>query len=132
MKSVLQRRGPLAVVGLVVLAAVSLAMLVLGQRGLLELYRLKRQSAVLEQGNLVLKDRNALVARQIQAVRNDPEIIENMARERLGMTKDGEVVYYLSDQAGKRAYTIRQAPQESVWSATGSASHGGAAQRSAE
>ncbi len=95
----------LIAVGLLLAAAMSLSFLIFGQRGLLELCRLRRQHDSVEQGNAELRFRNQALARQVDALRHDPVTIERLARERLGMVKEGEVVYYLPKQTAESGPT---------------------------
>jgi cell division protein FtsB len=84
--------------GLLLVAAVSLGWLMVGEKGLLELRRLKAESAEMERGNAGLRRVNQGLSARAAQLKNDPEAIERLARERLGMVKEGEVVYYLPQQ----------------------------------
>lgn len=101
MKSPFQSRKSWVVAGLLLLAASSCGVLVFGQRGLLELRRLRGESAALERSNQELQGRNRGLERRMGALKDDPTTIERLARERLGMVKEGEVVYYLSREGAQ-------------------------------
>jgi cell division protein FtsB len=65
---------------------------VLGDRGLLELWRLRREITTLYGTVQDLEAENARLARQISALRDDPTEIERIAREELGLVRPGERV----------------------------------------
>lgn len=96
----LQSKKPWIAAGLLA-AASSCAFIVFGERGLLELHRLNDEKAALERANGELRERNRALEREIKALKDDPAAVERLARERLGMVKDGEVVYYLTREGPK-------------------------------
>jgi cell division protein FtsB len=83
---------------LLLAAAASSGLLIFGQRGLLDLHRLRGERAALERDNEALRRQNRDLSRQCDALREDPVAVEQAARQRLGMVKEGEVVYYLSGE----------------------------------
>jgi cell division protein FtsB len=98
--------------GLLLAAAGSIGMLIFGQRGILELRRLRQEGTTLTRSNDALREHNQLLQRQIGSLRDDPAAVERVARERLGMIKDGEVVYYLPDKAPAPPVAPPVAPKE--------------------
>jgi cell division protein FtsB len=98
------------ILGLLLVAAASFAMLVLGERGLLELYRLKAESEAIGRGNQELLECNQALSRRLEALQKDPAEVESLARERLGMIKEGEVVYYLPSKAAEGPAAGQQKP----------------------
>jgi cell division protein FtsB len=70
-----------------------LFVIALGDRGAVDLYRLRLRKARLDTSNLELRKKNRTLYRNIQRLKNDVEFIENIARNELGMVAKDEVVY---------------------------------------
>src|SRR5262249_45281176 len=69
-----------------------------GSRGLLETIRARRQYADLS-ADLARKRRdNERLRDDIRRLREDPAAIESVAREQLGLMRDGELVFIIRDQ----------------------------------
>lgn len=62
-----------------------LAMSLLAENGVIDLYRLKGQRDRLVEANAALMRENARLLRKIDRLQNDPDFIENIARRELGM-----------------------------------------------
>jgi cell division protein FtsB len=68
-----------------------------GNRGLLETVRARRQYAEVA-ADLARKRRdNAQLREWARRLREDPNTIESVAREELGLIRDGEVLFILRD-----------------------------------
>lgn len=68
-----------------------------------EVASLEARVAVQAAGNRRLSERNALLAAEVRALKEDPASLEARARAELGMIRDGEVFYMiLPDPAGQR------------------------------
>jgi cell division protein FtsB len=65
----------------------------LGDRSLLELYRMVRVKADLEHQIETLKRENALLRQEVEAMRRFPSRAEEIARRDLGLVRPGEIVY---------------------------------------
>ena len=74
------------------LGVVFMAMLVLGGNGLLKVWRLTQKVDALQQDVQMLEAENDRLARTIDRLREDPALIEKIAREELGYVKEGEKV----------------------------------------
>ena len=74
------------------LGVVLVVMLVLGGNGLLKVWRLKQKVDTLERDVQMLEAENDRLARTIDRLREDPALIEKIAREELGYVKEGEKV----------------------------------------
>jgi cell division protein FtsB len=85
------------------LVLVILAFTVFGERGLLNLvrYQKERQELVAEAERL--KAENQRLREEIERLKNDPSLIERLAREELGMVKPGELVIQFADNKGPAA-----------------------------
>ena len=66
---------------------------VIGNRGLVRLYRMHQTKAALERENVQLTTSNAALTEEVRALRTDPGRVEAIAREELGLVKPGELVY---------------------------------------
>jgi len=72
--------------------------LIAGDRGFLELGRLRDEHARIKAANDELSRKNLDLSAQVGRLTRDPEAVEAIAREQLGMVKEGEVVYYLTPE----------------------------------
>ena len=68
-----------------------------GDKGLLDTIRARRQYAVLAADLARKRDENAHLRDKIRRLNNDPATIESLAREELGLIRAGEVVFILRD-----------------------------------
>ncbi len=84
-------RPRLRLVAILLLALVAAS--VMGNRGLLRLYEMRRARAALTREIGELAAANAALAEEVRALRTDPSRIEAIAREELGLVKPGELVY---------------------------------------
>jgi cell division protein FtsB len=74
-----------------------------GDRGILHIFKLKRQQADLRQQLSRVEETNTGLRQEIASLSTDRRHLERMARSQLGMVRDDEVVYQF---AGK----TRQSP----------------------
>ncbi len=70
---------------------------VFGGRGVVEFWRLRTQALRLESDVAALHGELAREMAMVRALKGDAQTIERLARERLGMAKQGEVIYLLLD-----------------------------------
>ena len=86
--------GRRVVVFVVVAAALTVIIgAVVGDRGYLEVRRRRAAYADLKREVEQITAANADLKRQIHALRTDPYVIEKLAREKLGYTRPGELIY---------------------------------------
>ena len=71
-----------------------LASFTLGEMGLVKYYRMKAQYRALIEEIAQLKQDNAKLTKDVHALRSDPACIERIARDKLGLARPGEIVYY--------------------------------------
>ncbi len=88
-RSWLRSRLVLAAILLLFLVATSL----MGERGLIRLYQLHRTRAALTQEVEQLTAANAVLEKEVRGLRTDPDRVEAIAREELGLVKPEELVY---------------------------------------
>jgi cell division protein FtsB len=72
---------------LVTVAAIS------GERGFLDVRRQKAQLSRLRAEVAALRDENASYLAEVRGLRSDPYLLEVIAREKLGYTRPGEIVF---------------------------------------
>lgn len=68
-----------------------------GDRGLLDTMRARRQHAELSASLAQKRQENARLRDDIRRYREDPAAIEALAREELGLMRDGEVLFIVRD-----------------------------------
>jgi len=78
--------------GVVVALFSMLIFIMFSDKGLADLFCLKRDRDRLQQENTRLKKENDALYRTIERLRNDPEYIESIARKELGMIRKDEVI----------------------------------------
>jgi cell division protein FtsB len=71
-----------------------------GDSGYFERKALAQRHAEQQQRTQMLIQRNAKMAAEILALKNDAEAFESRARTELGMVKDGEVFYLIPEDDG--------------------------------
>lgn len=70
-----------------------------GERGLVRFMAMADHQDQLKEDIAALKAGNSTLRSEIERLRTDPETIEGIARERLGMGRRGEVVYRFDPRA---------------------------------
>ena len=78
----------------ILLALYLLASYTLGEMGLVKYYRMKAQYNALTEEIATLRQDNARLMRDVHALKTDPACIERIARDELGLARQGEIVYY--------------------------------------
>jgi cell division protein FtsB len=72
----------------------------IGERGLLEAWRMHDEHAALARSIANLRHENARVADAVRRYRHDPRTIEEAARRYLGLMRPGEVLFIVKDVPG--------------------------------
>jgi cell division protein FtsB len=91
--------GPLKGYNRRVLVTILLLVLVMifftffGNKGLLQVYRLRRELKEIEGINTELRQENDKLRAEIDNLRTNKKYIEELARRELGLVKKGEIVY---------------------------------------
>ena len=73
----------------------------LGEGGIRERQGLKAQVRVGEEGNQLLRERNDALARQVLELQEGDEMLEAVAREELGLVRQGEEFILFVDEDTK-------------------------------
>ena len=79
---------------------------VAGNHGLFYLQRMDQEVRSLKEKNEQLSAESAEIAREIDAVRRDANVLEQKGREELGLAKPNEIVYIFPE--GKREKAQRK------------------------
>lgn len=66
--------------------------------GYIKLAKLREENSRLERRIEKLRDTNAKLKRELRLIAQDKEYIEGTAREKLGLTKKGEIIYKVEEE----------------------------------
>lgn len=66
---------------------------IFGDMGLISHSRMKKNYQRIEQELESLSNENEKFRKEVEALKTDPHYIEKLARERLDLSKDGEIIY---------------------------------------
>ncbi|PLX88090.1 MAG: septum formation initiator [Desulfuromonas sp.] len=83
---------------LLFVVAVILVMALLGDRGVLSTLKANRHRAELQQELHALEEERQALREEIGRLRGDREYLEQLARKRLGLVREGELVYQFDDR----------------------------------
>lgn len=83
----------------IILALFSLLLFIIfGENGLADLRLLKMERNNLLQKNAELTKENLLLSREIERLKSDPEFLENVARQELGVVGKDELIFKLREK----------------------------------
>ncbi len=86
-----------------VLTLVFLVSFLFSQGGIAELQDSRRRVQLLQQDVERLRAENQRLAQEIQSLKRSTLAVEKIAREDLGMSRQGEIVYVLQEKGGSAA-----------------------------
>jgi cell division protein FtsB len=69
-----------------------------GDRGILHLMAQRERAERLQREITELRAENGRLATEIEALRHDPRAIEKLAREQLGLARNGEIVFLIREE----------------------------------
>ncbi len=84
--------------GLLVFTVVSLSLRILSEEGLPRYRKLRAQLEHVEQDNQALQKRVARLTREVKALSHDPEAVERIARDELGLLREGEILFQFAEE----------------------------------
>ncbi len=93
--------------GLLVFAVVCVPLRILSEDGLPRYRKLRDQLTKVSAGNARLTRAIRERADQVNALRRNPEAVERLARDELGMVRDGEIVFQFAPAATGAAFLTR-------------------------
>ncbi len=91
------RNKKILIVGGLCVGVYLLASLIFGEMGLIKYYRMKAQYDALTDEIATLKQDNAILLQDVHALKTDPDRLELIARDKLGLARPGEIVYYYDE-----------------------------------
>ncbi|MBI5196315.1 MAG: septum formation initiator family protein [Nitrospirae bacterium] len=71
--------------------------IIFGENGLLKYMRLKSDMSGLKAEINTIKNQNTEIRKQIETFKNDPNVVEDLARGQ-GLTKKGELIFKYDDE----------------------------------
>jgi cell division protein FtsL len=89
-------KAPLIAAG-VLLVLYFLVTRVLGEMGVVKYYRMKEQCTALSEEIDKLKQDNGRLRKEVSSLKNDSAYLERVARDKLGLARPGEIVYYYGE-----------------------------------
>ncbi len=92
------RRKKLILAAGILFSIYLLASFIFGEMGLVKYYRMKSQYDALSDDIAKLKIDNARLSTEVRSLRSDPAYVERIARDKLGLARPGEIVYYYGMQ----------------------------------
>jgi cell division protein FtsB len=104
------RRKKVLITAGVLLGMYLLASFILGEMGLVKYYRMKAQYHDLTEEIAHLQQDNAKLTRDVRSLKSDPACIERIARDKLGLARPGEIVYYY-ENADRLNYKSQKTPK---------------------
>ena len=75
-------------------AACTAMVTVFGENGILKVLALRTYLSDLQDTVADIRQDNHQLSRQVEGLKNDSRVIEKIAREKLGMAKKGEIVFF--------------------------------------
>jgi cell division protein FtsB len=83
--------------GLIVIGAVLIIDALVGEKGLLAMLKAREQYRTLEQSLAAERTENARLREEARGLREDPAVVEDIARRELGLIKPGERLFIIKD-----------------------------------
>jgi cell division protein FtsB len=94
----MRRRRRFTAIALGFVAMVLLVDGIVGERGLIEMLRARRQHRDLADGIASARQENARLRAEARRLREDPKRIEELARSELGLIRPGEIVVIVKNR----------------------------------
>ena len=86
----------ISVVGIAA-ALAGLWSLIMGEMGIVKYSRMKAQERSLRAEITHLKQDNLRLLQEVRDLKHDPAYLERLARDKIGLARPGEIVYYYGD-----------------------------------
>jgi len=91
------RNKKLIIVLFILIGLYRLTLDIFGDMGLIKYFRMESQETALTTDIAALKKDNARLGKEINALKTSPDYIEQIARDKLGLVRPGEIVYYYGE-----------------------------------
>ncbi|HTF99122.1 MAG TPA: septum formation initiator family protein [Nitrospirota bacterium] len=79
------------------LSAYFLVTFIFGEMGVVKYYRMQSRHDALTREIGILKKDNVRLVGEVHALKSDPDRLELLARDKLGLARKGEIVYYYGE-----------------------------------
>jgi cell division protein FtsB len=86
--------------GLLVFTVASVSLRILSDAGLPRYRKLRAQLEHIQQENKLLQKRITHLTRDVRDLSHDPEAVERIARDELGLLRDGELLFQFGEEDG--------------------------------
>ena len=86
-------------VGIVAMVVLAAGLAVFGVKESVRAWQMRRDMAIVERELTTLRARQAELSRTVDRLRHDPLYIEKLAREEMGMVREGETVLKFPSQS---------------------------------
>jgi len=96
-KSLSSHSRKLVIAAGILFALYLVANFIFGEMGVIKYYRMQAQYNTLTKDIATLKQDNAKLAREVRALKTDADHLEQIARDKLGLARPGEIVYYYDE-----------------------------------
>lgn len=74
---------------------------ILGEMGLVKYFRMKAQYVALNGEIEKLRQDNIRLMKDVRSLKSDPAYLERIARDKLGLARQGEIVYYYGESGAR-------------------------------
>jgi cell division protein FtsB len=101
-------RKNLLTICLLVVILLMFAYAVFGSRGVLRIFQAEKQKQELQQQLVDLQQQQQQLRNEIERLQKDKTYWEQLARTKLGMVREGELIYHLPDRADDDVEEKRQ------------------------
>lgn len=101
-------RKNLLTICLLIVILLMFAYAVFGSRGVLRIFQAEQQKQDLQQQLDDLQQQQQKLRNEIERLRKDKTYWEHLARTKLGMVREGELIYHLPDRVDDRIEKKRQ------------------------
>ena len=101
LKAQQKRRWRLSVIGGAFLMSYFTYSFLFDSMGFMKYLSMKRTQVQITEEIKALQEKNARLRKDIEAVKTDPITVETLARERLGMVRKDETVFFIVPQVGR-------------------------------
>jgi cell division protein FtsL len=89
-------KAPLIAAGILFLLYL-LVTRVMGEMGVVKYYRMRAQRTALTEQIAQLKQDNGRLRKEVSSLKGDSAYLERVARDKLGLARPGEIVYYYGE-----------------------------------
>ena len=86
---------------LLIIIVLMLGYAIFGERGVIRIFKAERQKDALEEQLVALQEEQQELRAEIERLKHDKDYWEQLAREKLGMVREGELIYHLPPEPDK-------------------------------